>query len=140
MTFCIRPKVLAGALGLVLLATAGCSKAGAPSDMAPPDAVASAATTAAGVPRLIDLGAGKCIPCKAMAPILENLRTEYCGRMEVQFIDVWKEPDQAVAGAAFQPLQRWLTWRSGARAVAIVRACAGVAVLAGGACFVYGAL
>jgi thioredoxin 1 len=52
-----------------------------------------AATTR--VPRLVDLGAGKCIPCKAMAPILEELRVEYAGRMEVQFIDVWKDPDSA---------------------------------------------
>jgi thioredoxin 1 len=50
------------------------------------------------IPRLVDLGAGKCIPCKAMAPILEGLRTEYAGRMEVQFIDVWKDPD---AGKAY---------------------------------------
>lgn len=44
------------------------------------------------IPRLVDLGAGKCIPCKAMAPILEALKVEYAGRMDVQFIDVWKDP------------------------------------------------
>jgi thioredoxin 1 len=47
------------------------------------------------LPRLVDLGANKCIPCKAMAPILEELKAEYAGRMEVQFIDVWKNPDAA---------------------------------------------
>ncbi len=47
------------------------------------------------LPRLVDLGAGKCIPCKAMAPILEELKAEYAGRMDVQFIDVWKDPDAA---------------------------------------------
>jgi thioredoxin 1 len=52
----------------------------------------------AAVPRLVDLGAGKCIPCKQMAPILEELRKEYAGRMEVEFIDVWKNPD---AGKAY---------------------------------------
>ena len=46
----------------------------------------------AGIPRLVDLGADKCIPCKAMAPILVKLRTEYTGRMQVDFIDVWKDP------------------------------------------------
>jgi len=51
------------------------------------------------IPRLVDLGAGKCIPCKAMVPILEGLKTEYAGRMEVQFIDVWKDPD---AGKAYR--------------------------------------
>jgi len=44
------------------------------------------------LPRLIDLGADKCIPCKMMAPILEELRGEYVGIFEVQFIDVWKNP------------------------------------------------
>jgi thioredoxin 1 len=45
-----------------------------------------------GIPRLVDLGADKCIPCKAMAPILVELRTEYAGRLQVDFIDVWKDP------------------------------------------------
>jgi thioredoxin 1 len=58
------------------------------------------------VPRLVDLGAGKCIPCKAMAPILEGLKTEYAGRMDVQFIDVWKDPDAGRAyGVSIIPTQ-----------------------------------
>lgn len=44
------------------------------------------------LPRLVDLGADRCIPCKAMAPILVELRAEYAGRMQVDFIDVWKDP------------------------------------------------
>ena len=48
-----------------------------------------------GVPRLLDLGAGKCIPCKMMAPILEELKTDYAGVFDVEFIDVWKQPEQA---------------------------------------------
>ena len=44
----------------------------------------------AGLPRLVDLGAGKCIPCKMMAPILEELKKEYQGRLQVEFIDVWE--------------------------------------------------
>ena len=46
-----------------------------------------------GLPALIDLGAGKCIPCKMMAPILEELKEEYAGRLKVEFIDVWENPD-----------------------------------------------
>jgi thioredoxin 1 len=53
----------------------------------------------AALPRLVDLGADKCIPCKAMAPILKELKAEYEGRMEVEFIDVWKNPD---AGKAYK--------------------------------------
>ena len=48
---------------------------------------------AASLPRLVDLGAGKCIPCKMMAPILEELKKEYAGRLEVEFIDVWVNPE-----------------------------------------------
>jgi thioredoxin 1 len=47
----------------------------------------------ASLPRLVDLGADKCIPCRMMAPILKELKTEYDGRMEVEFVDVWKKPD-----------------------------------------------
>ena len=46
----------------------------------------------AALPRLVDLGAGKCIPCKRMAPILEALKLDYAGTVNVQFIDVWKDP------------------------------------------------
>ena len=45
-----------------------------------------------GLPRLVDLGAKMCIPCKMMAPILEELKEEYAGRLQVDFIDVWKNP------------------------------------------------
>ncbi len=41
------------------------------------------------LPKLLDLGAKSCIPCKMMAPILEELTKEYAGRFEVEFIDVW---------------------------------------------------
>ena len=63
-----------------------------------PDAHAEAVPIAteaspAALPRLVDLGADKCIPCKMMAPILEELKTAYAGQMEVEFIDVWKNPD-----------------------------------------------
>lgn len=45
------------------------------------------------LPRLVDLGAGKCIPCKMMAPILEDLKTDFEGQLEVVFIDVWENRD-----------------------------------------------
>jgi thioredoxin 1 len=51
--------------------------------------------TSTALPRLVDLGAGKCIPCKLMAPILEELKTEYAKRFEVVFIDVWKDPSRS---------------------------------------------
>jgi thioredoxin 1 len=50
----------------------------------------AAATTTQPLPRLVDLGADKCIPCKMMAPILDDLKKTYVGKLEVEFIDVWK--------------------------------------------------
>lgn len=47
------------------------------------------------LPRLLDLGAGKCVPCKMMAPILEELKEEYKNQFEVVFIDVWENPAEA---------------------------------------------
>ena len=47
------------------------------------------------LPRLVDLGADKCIPCKMMAPVLEELKKDYAGTLSVEFIDVWKDPDKA---------------------------------------------
>jgi len=54
---------------------------------------ANAGTQEKALPRLVDLGAGKCIPCKMMAPILEDLKTTLIGKLDVQFIDVWQNPD-----------------------------------------------
>jgi thioredoxin 1 len=50
---------------------------------------------AAGLPRLLDLGSVSCIPCKMMAPILEELKKEYAGRLQVEFVDVMANPDAA---------------------------------------------
>lgn len=49
----------------------------------------------AALPRLVDLGSNKCIPCKMMAPLLEELKAEYRGRLLVEVIDV--REDQAAA-------------------------------------------
>jgi thioredoxin 1 len=104
---------------LTALAAGGCFSAAGPqpADSAKPAASSDAATAVSpgtdedtagkaatksssksavkGLPRLLDLGAGKCIPCKMMAPILEELKAEYAGVFDVEFIDVWKQPDQA---------------------------------------------
>jgi thioredoxin 1 len=44
-------------------------------------------------PLLLDLGATKCIPCKMMAPILDELREEYRGQFDVIFIDIWENKE-----------------------------------------------
>lgn len=44
---------------------------------------------------MVDLGAHKCIPCKMMAPIIEELKKEFVGRASIIFIDVWEHKEQA---------------------------------------------
>ncbi|MDF9828533.1 thiol-disulfide isomerase/thioredoxin [Ereboglobus sp. PH5-10] len=46
------------------------------------------------LPKLVDLGAGKCIPCKQMKPILDELKRDYASQFETIFIDVWENPDE----------------------------------------------
>ena len=72
-----------GRIALLLASLAVLAAAPAPAGKAPKPAA---------LPRLVDLGAHKCIPCKRMAPILEELRRDYAGAVEVRFIDVWQEP------------------------------------------------
>lgn len=49
------------------------------------------------LPKLLDLGATKCIPCKKMAPILDELKTQYKGVFDVEFIDVWQKENSRKA-------------------------------------------
>ncbi|MHB0946488.1 MAG: thioredoxin family protein [Sedimentisphaerales bacterium] len=44
------------------------------------------------LPRMVELGSDKCIPCKMMAPIIEELKKEYAGKLQMEFYDVWKDP------------------------------------------------
>lgn len=46
------------------------------------------------LPRMVDLGAGKCIPCKMMKPILDDLKSNYADHFTTVFIDVWENPDE----------------------------------------------
>ncbi len=48
-----------------------------------------------GLPILIDFGAGSCVPCKEMAPVLEKLNKEYRGKVIIKFVDVWRNPELA---------------------------------------------
>jgi thioredoxin 1 len=67
-------------------------QAGVPGDMS---SVGNDPVSAQRLPRMIDLGRGTCIPCKAMAPILKELKEEYKGRADIEFIDVGENPEQA---------------------------------------------
>ncbi len=84
---------------LLLLATlvvfASCSRAAEPE---------SIGEVVHGIPvknsvTMVDLGAKTCVPCKLMAPILEELKEEYRGQAEIIFIDVWDKVNQGKAKA-----------------------------------------
>ena len=46
---------------------------------------------------LIELGSTKCIPCKKMQPILEEIKKEYKGQVKVLFHDVWTDKGRPFA-------------------------------------------
>jgi thioredoxin 1 len=73
----------------LLTVTAAWAELPSASDAAVTQALAS------GKPTLLDLGARTCIPCKEMAPILEELSATYRGKANVLFVDVRDNPDAA---------------------------------------------
>lgn len=82
----VPAAIIAAAAVVILIKETGKT----PPEILPETSVGSGSSR--GLPTLIDLGANKCIPCKKMAPILEELKEEYRGRLEVIFIDVWQDP------------------------------------------------
>lgn len=42
------------------------------------------------LPRLLELGSHKCVPCKMMMPILDTLKQKYSEKLNIDFIDVWE--------------------------------------------------
>ena len=80
----IFKRVLVTALGVAVSALLAAS--------APPPGKAVPKQPPASLPRLVDLGAGKCIPCKKMAPIIEEMREDYAAIVDIVFLDVWKDP------------------------------------------------
>ena len=62
------------------------------------------------LPRLVDVGSVSCIPCKMMAPILDELRQEYARRLQVEFIDVQVDRQAAMKyGIQVIPTQVFLS-------------------------------
>jgi thioredoxin 1 len=61
----------------------------------PPSLTTSVQNEKKNLPRVVDLGRGKCIPCKMMAPILEELKKEYEGRAIISVVDIGVYPAEA---------------------------------------------
>jgi len=68
--------------GLALFLSAGCQQ---------PE-MSNATYPASASPRLVELGTAACIPCALMRPGLDELKTEYAGRLEVEVIDTLFNP------------------------------------------------
>ena len=81
--------------GWLLLALVGCNQAESTALVGAPPAGTLQAGTVQPLPKLVDVGADKCIPCIKMAPILDQLREDFAGKMEVVFVDVWKFREEA---------------------------------------------
>lgn len=47
------------------------------------------------MPIIIDFGSDSCIPCKAMAPVLQTMNAEMQGKAIIKFVDVWKHSEAA---------------------------------------------
>jgi len=58
------------------------------SSQAPAVTEPASTTAQANLPRLVDLGSTTCTSCKRMAPILQELKAELQGKVNVEFIDV----------------------------------------------------
>jgi len=55
----------------------------------------TAPAAAVPLPRLVDVGRGQCVACKMMEPVLEELRKEFAGRLQVDYVDLGADPDAA---------------------------------------------
>ena len=53
-------------------------------------------TTAKALPVLMEFGAGRCMACRQMKPIIRQIESDYAGRLKVKTVDVFA--DRALAG------------------------------------------
>lgn len=77
-------RVVAAVIGVVFPALLMAS--------APPTSNVAPGPSAVILPRMVDLGAGKCVPCKKMAPIIDEMQHDYAAIVDIIFVDVWKDP------------------------------------------------
>jgi thioredoxin 1 len=87
-------------IGAVVVAAAAIvflkqGKKAEPVGSAAPAGVGASAPQSEALPRLLDLGAGKCIPCKMMKPILDGLMVSHAAVFKTEFIDVWENEAEA---------------------------------------------
>jgi thioredoxin 1 len=89
-------KVIAGVLALLLVGI-GLLVGWQPSPSDSAKRTLAVQSPVRGMVTMVDFGAGTCVPCKLMAPILEEVRLEYEGRAAIVFIDVHREREKMAA-------------------------------------------
>lgn len=82
----LKMRFLAVSIAFILMSS-GLSHAGEP--------VFKKTVPVKGMVTMVDLGAGSCIPCKMMTPILEKLEKRYKGKAEIIFIDLRYDREKA---------------------------------------------
>jgi len=97
-------------LGVFLLAVIGaCATTDATRNRVEGGEAVSSGEAPLALPRMIELGSDSCASCKAMMPVLDELRERHADVLDVEFIDVWKFPEQAEPfGARVIPTQIFL--------------------------------
>ena len=65
--------------------------AGSPQETASADAATTDSAALEGKPRLVCLGAERCVPCRMMIPVRQALAETYPDTLGIQFVDVWQD-------------------------------------------------
>lgn len=73
-----------------------------------------------GKPMVVDFGSNSCIPCRQLRPVLQKVRKDYTGKLEVLIIEIQKN-QQLAAEYQIQVMPRWFSLIKPARRSSVTR-------------------
>lgn len=87
----MRKQWIAFAIVSIALIVSSCSKVAATPATGTPADTSPSTLAVVNIPMVtfIELGSVNCIPCKAMQPVMDSIRTKYPDQVSVLFYDVW---------------------------------------------------
>jgi thioredoxin 1 len=89
----VRFAVLATLMGVGAAAVLGRASAAEASAGAPRAGESGKSAVSNALPRMVDFGCGtKCLPCRLMLPVLDELKKSLAGKIDVVSVDVWENP------------------------------------------------
>ena len=88
-------KIAASAVLVLLASCGGKTVTDTATETAAETVEADSATTAAGLPQVIDFNATWCGPCRMFAPTFEKMEKKYEGKITFLSVDVDENPDMA---------------------------------------------